>query len=116
VPGDRWADWERTFTPAQVRALKGAVPPGLAPGQRGLFLGPSGPYPVERLRLEAGRRFGWTAWPSDACTGTVDDRGFLHLAGHGLGHNTGLCLATALHLARQGARAEEILARAFPDE
>jgi hypothetical protein len=115
VPGDRWADWTRTLEPAQVRALKAAVPPGLAPGQRGLFLGPSGPYPVESLRLEAGRRFGWTAWPSNACTATPDARGGLRLAGHGLGHNVGLCLATALHLARQGCDAETILAGAFQD-
>jgi peptidoglycan hydrolase-like amidase len=39
----------------------------------------------------------------------------LRLAGHGLGHNVGLCLATALHLARQGQDAEAILAGAFPD-
>lgn len=115
VPGDKWADWRRTLAPAQVRALKAAVPPGLAPGQRGLALGPSGPYPVERLRLEAGRRFGWTAWPSNACSATVDARGALHLTGHGLGHNSGLCLTTAIHLARQGMTAEAILAQAFPE-
>jgi hypothetical protein len=114
VPGDRWADWQRTLSAAQVRALKASVRPGLAPGQVGMRLGASGPYAVERLRLEAGRRFGWTAWPSNACTGKVDADGVLHLAGHGLGHNTGLCLATAVYRARQGASAEDILARAFP--
>jgi hypothetical protein len=115
VPGDRWADWERTLSAAQVAALKAAVPPGLAPGQAGLRLGASGPYPVERLRLEAGRRFGWTIWPSNACTGTVDAGGVLHLSGHGLGHNTGLCLATARYRALAGASAEAILAQAFPE-
>ena len=114
VPGDRWADWERTLSAAQVAALKAAVPPGLAPGQAGLRLGASGPYPVERLRLEAGRRFGWTIWPSNACSGTVDAAGALHLSGHGLGHNTGLCLATARCRALAGASAEVILAQAFP--
>jgi hypothetical protein len=114
VPGDRWADWTRSLSPAQVRALKAALPSGLAPGQRGLCLGPSGPYPVESLRLEAGRRFGWTAWPSNACTASLDPQGSLRLAGHGLGHNAGLCLATAVHLARQGQAAEAILAQAFP--
>jgi hypothetical protein len=115
VPGDRWADWTRTLTPAQVRILKAVVRPGLAPGQRGLDLGPSGPYPVESLRLEAGRRFGWTAWPSNACTASPDARGGLRLAGHGLGHNAGLCLAAAVHQARQGLDAEAILAGAFPE-
>jgi len=114
VPGDPWADWERTLSAAQVAALKAVVPPGLAPGQAGLRLGASGPYPVERLRLEAGRRFGWTIWPSNACTGTVDAAGVLHLSGHGLGHNTGLCLATARRQALAGTRAETILAQAFP--
>jgi hypothetical protein len=114
VPGDRWADWERTLSAAQVAALKAAVPPGLAPGQAGLRLGASGPYPVERLRLEAGRRFGWAIWPSNACSGTVDAAGCLHLSGHGLGHNTGLCLATARFQALAGASAEAILAQAFP--
>ena len=114
VPGDPWADWERTFSAAQVRELKAAVRPGLAEGQLGLRLGPSGPYAVERLRLEAGRRFCWSAWPSNACAGELDGRGALHLTGHGLGHNTGLCLATAVFRARQGASAEQILAEAFP--
>jgi hypothetical protein len=114
VPGDRWADWKRSFSAAQVRALKAAVPPGVAPGQLGLRLGASGPYAVERLRLEAGRLFGWTAWPSDACSGRVDARGILHLAGHGWGHNAGLCLATAVYRARRGVRAEALLAQAFP--
>jgi hypothetical protein len=114
VPGDRWADWERSFSPRQVRELKAAVPPGVAPGQLGLRLGPSGPYAIERLRLEAGRRYGWTAWPSDACSGRVDARGVLRLTGHGWGHNVGLCLATAIHRARQGATAEALLAQAFP--
>jgi hypothetical protein len=113
VPGDRWASWTRRFTPAQVRSLKAHVRPGLRPGQRGLMLGPSGPYAVEDLRLEAGRRFGWTAWPSNACEAVSLPDGSLELAGHGWGHNAGLCLATAVFLAGQGATAEAILADAF---
>ena len=67
VPGDPWATWTRQLTAAQVHVLKGAVKPGLHPGQRGLRLGRSGPYAVEALRLAAGRHFGWTTWPSNAC-------------------------------------------------
>jgi hypothetical protein len=77
------------------------------------MLGPSGPYAVEDLRLEAGRRFGWTAWPSNACEAVSLPDGSLELAGHGWGHNAGLCLATAVFLAGQGATAEAILADAF---
>ncbi len=113
IPGDRWAAWERTLSPDQVAHLKRAVRPGLRPGQRGLRLGPSGPYPVEALRLAAGRAFGWTIWPSNACTAEPQPDGSLRLTGHGWGHNTGLCLATALHRARQGQPAEAILAEAF---
>ncbi len=113
IPGDRWAAWERTLSPDQVAHLKRAVRPGLRPGQRGLRLGPSGPYPVEALRLAAGRAFGWTTWPSNACTAEPQPDGSLRLTGHGWGHNTGLCLATALHRARQGQPAEAILAEAF---
>jgi hypothetical protein len=113
VPGDRWLEWERILTAAQVRLLKGSVRPGLRPGQKGLMLGKSGPYPVEELRLAAGRAFGWTAWPSNACEGELDAEGRLHLRGHGWGHNVGLCLATASLQARQGQKAEAILADAF---
>lgn len=116
VPGDPWATWSRTLTAAQVRALKGAVKPGLRPGQRGMFLGASGPYAIENLRVEAGRRFGWTAWPSNACTAELLHDGSLSLRGQGWGHNVGLCLATAIHRARLGERAEQILAEAFPAE
>lgn len=116
VPGDPWATWTRVLTAAQVRTLKGAVRPGLKPGQRGLRLGSSGPYAVEDLRLEAGRRFGWTTWPSNACTAELLPDGGLSLQGHGWGHNAGLCLATAIHQARRGDRAERILAEAFPEE
>lgn len=113
VPGDPWATWTRMLTAAQVRRLKASVPPGLRPGQRGIRIGPSGPYAVEAMRLEAGRQFGWTAWPSNACTGELRPDGSLALQGHGWGHNVGLCLATAIYRARAGARAEEILQEAF---
>jgi hypothetical protein len=113
VPGDRWATWERRLAPAQVRALKGALRPGLREGQRGMFLGRSGPFPVEDLRLEAGRRWGWNLWPSNACEGVLMPDGSLRLRGRGWGHNTGLCLATALHRGKEGWKAEAILAEAF---
>lgn len=113
VPGDPWAAWTRTLTAAQVRLLKREVPPGLRPGQAGMRLGPSGPYPVEDLRLAAGRAFGWTAWPSNACEGEILPDGSLRLAGHGLGHNVGLCLAAARDQAGRGMKAEEILRSAF---
>jgi len=114
VPGDRWAAWERTLSAAQVAALKRDVKPGLKAGQLGLRLGDSGPYAVEDLRLAAGRRFGWTAWPSNACEGDVQPDGSLRLHGRGWGHNAGLCLTTARFRAGEGATAEQILAEAFP--
>jgi len=113
VPGDPWATWTRVLTAAQVRRLKASVPPGLRPGQRGLRLGVAGPYAVESLRLEAGRQFGWTTWPSNACEVEVQPDGSLTLQGHGWGHNVGLCLATARYRAGAGVRAEEILQEAF---
>jgi len=112
--GDRWLTWERSLRAPQVAALKRDVAPGLKPGQRGLTLGNSGPYAVEKLRLAAGRRFGWTTWPSNACEGEVSADGSLHLKGHGWGHNVGLCLATAHFRAAEGATAEQILTEAFP--
>jgi hypothetical protein len=114
VPGDRWLAWERTLSAAQVAALKRDVRPGLKPGQRGLQIGDSGPYAVEDLRLAAGRRFGWTVWPSNACEGRLLADGAFHLTGHGWGHNAGLCLATARFRAANGVDAEQILAEAFP--
>lgn len=114
VPGDRWSHWERVLSASQVAALKREVRPGLAPGQLGLRLGDSGPYAVEALRLAAGRRFGWTTWPSNACEGEVLADGSLRLRGRGWGHNVGLCLATARFRANEGATAEQILAEAFP--
>jgi hypothetical protein len=113
VPGDPWSAWTRTFTTQEVQYLKRAVPPGLKPGQRGLRLGSSGPYPVENLRLAAGRAFGWTRWPSNACQGEIRADGSLGLTGHGWGHNVGLCLATARYRARQGVKAGKILQEAF---
>ncbi|HJV48326.1 MAG TPA: hypothetical protein VJ549_03530 [Geothrix sp.] len=114
VPGDRWSTWERTLSAAQVAALKRHLKPGLRPGQLGLRLGDSGPYAVEDLRLAAGRQFGWTTWPSNACEGVLQRDGSLQLRGRGWGHNVGLCLATARFRAGQGAPAEQILAEAFP--
>lgn len=114
VAGDPWARWERTLGGAQVAALKRDVRPGLAPGQAGMRLGDSGPYAVEALRLAAGRRFGWTAWPSNACEGELQADGSLRLRGRGWGHNVGLCLTTARFRAAEGATAEQILAEAFP--
>lgn len=114
VPEDRWSSWEASLSAAQVAALKRDAKPGLKPGQRGLKLGDSGPYAVERLRLAAGRRFGWTAWPSNACEGEVQADGSLRLRGRGWGHNVGLCLATARFRAAHGATAEQILTEAFP--
>jgi hypothetical protein len=114
VPEDRWQTWDRTFSAAQVAALKRDLKPGLKPGQRGLTLGDSGPYAVEHLRLAAGRRFGWTSWPSNACEGVSQPDGSLYLKGRGWGHNVGLCLATAGFRAAEGATAEQILAEAFP--
>jgi len=114
VPGDRWQRWERSLSAAQVARLKQAVAPGLRQGQSGLRLGNSGPYAVEELRLAAGRAFGWTAWPSNACEAELQPDGSLLLRGRGWGHNAGLCLATASYRAGQGASAEQILAEAFP--
>lgn len=114
VAEDRWLTWERTLSAAQVAALKRAVRPGLKPGQRGLKLGESGPYAMEDLRLAAGRRFGWTTWPSNACEGESQADGSLRLVGRGWGHNVGLCLATARFRAATGASAEQILTEAFP--
>jgi len=114
VPGDRWASWERVLTPEQVHRLKTDVRPGLAPGQLGLRIGASGPYPVEDLRLAAGRAFGWTTWPSNACQAELQADGSLKVRGQGWGHNVGLCLAWAAEQAKQGRKAEEILTLAFP--
>lgn len=114
VPGDRWLRWERTLSAPQVAALKREVRPGLKAGQAGMKLGESGPYAVEALRLAAGRRFGWTAWPGNACEGELLPDGSLRLRGRGWGHNAGLCLATARFRAKGGAMAEQILAEAFP--
>jgi stage II sporulation protein D len=114
VPGDRWLAWERTLSAEQVGVLKRDVRPGLKAGQRGLRLGDSGPYAVEDLRLAAGRRFGWTTWPSNACEAEPQPDGSLRLHGRGWGHNVGLCLAAARFRASQGASAEQILAEAFP--
>lgn len=113
VPGDRWATWRRTLTADQVARLKTLVRPGLRPGQRGLMLGPSGPYAVESLRLAAGRTWGWTLWPSNAVEAALQPGGGLVLEGWGWGHNAGLDLALARHQAAQGMAAEEILRRAF---
>lgn len=113
VPGDRWARWARQLTPAQVEHLKRSVPPGLKPGQRGLHLGASGPYPAENLRLAAGRAFGWTLWPSNVCEGESLPDGGIRLKGRGWGHNAGLCLVTAIARAKAGWKAEAILAEAF---
>lgn len=114
VPDDRWLVWERTLSAAQVAALKRDVRPGVKRGQRSIKLADSGPYAVEALRLAAGRRFGWTTWPSNACTAEPRPDGSLRLHGRGWGHNVGLCLATARFRAAQGATAEQILAEAFP--
>jgi hypothetical protein len=113
VPGDRWAEWSRRLTPEQVQHLKSSIKPGIKAGQSGMRLGPSGPYAIEVLRLEAGRAFGWTLWPSNACEGTSTPEGGLELHGHGWGHNVGLCLATAAFRAKQGWSAEAILEEAF---
>lgn len=113
VPGDRWARWTRRFSPAQVRILKSTVAPGLKPGQIGLMLGASGPFPVESLRLAAGRAFGWTAWPSNACAAETAKDGGLEVTGHGWGHNVGLDLGEAAWRARRGESAEVILRAAF---
>ena len=114
MPGDRWSTWERILSATQVAALKQDLKPGLKVGQLGLKLGDSGPYAMEDLRLAAGRRFGWTTWPSNACEGNVLPDGTLQLKGRGWGHNVGLCLATARFRAVNGATAEQILAEAFP--
>ncbi len=113
VPGDRWAAWTRHFRPEQVQVLKRSVRPGLRIRQRGLMLGPSGPYAVEALRLAAGRAFGWTAWPSNACEAELTQDGSLDLKGHGWGHNVGLDLTEATWRARRGDHAEAILQVAF---
>lgn len=116
VEEDRWVRWTRTFTPAQVARLKVMVRPGARRGQLTLHLGPSGPYPVESLRLAAGRTWGWTIWPSNAVTATPLPDGSLRLDGQGWGHNAGLDLALAAHQAAQGLKAEGILRRAFGAE
>ncbi|WP_243293861.1 hypothetical protein [Geothrix mesophila] len=114
VPEDRWLAWERTLDATQVAALKRDVVLGLRPGQLGVKLGASGPFAVEALRLAAGRRYGWTAWPSNACEAETLPDGSLRLKGRGWGHNVGLCLSTARFRAAHGATAEQILAEAFP--
>ncbi|WP_243383148.1 hypothetical protein [Geothrix alkalitolerans] len=114
VPGDRWVAWERTLDATQVAVLKRDVAVGLRPGQLGMMLGASGPYAVEALRLAAGRRYGWTAWPSNVCEAEMLTDGSLRLKGRGWGHNAGLCLSTARFRAAHGATAEQILAEAFP--
>lgn len=113
VRGDRWAVWTRTLTAARVARLKALVQPGLRQGQKGLMLGPSGPYAVESLRLAAGRAWGWTIWPSNAVEAELQADGSLRVHGWGWGHNVGLDLALARHQAAQGMMAEEILRRAF---
>jgi hypothetical protein len=113
VPLDPWASWTRTLSPAQVGLLKRKVRPQVLPDQAGLRLGLSGPYPVEELRLAAGRAFGWRAWPSDACRAEALPDGSLRLEGHGWGHNVGLCLASAQWQAARGMKAEAILRAAF---
>lgn len=115
VPGDRWASWARHLSPAQVRILKGSVAPGVKPGQQGLMLGPSGPFAVEALRIAAGRAFGWSTWPSNACTAETLKDGGLELHGHGWGHNVGLDLSEAAWRANRGEQAETILQAAFSD-
>jgi hypothetical protein len=114
VPGDRWHTWERRLSAAEVAALKRDLKPGLKLGQRGLRLGDSGPYAIEDLRLAAGRRFGWTTWPSNACDAEMQPDGSLRLMGRGWGHNVGLCLATAVFRAQNACSAEQILVEAFP--
>jgi len=116
VAGDRWGHWERRLSPEHVQRLKREVRPGLAPGQRGLRIGVSGPYAVEDLRLAAGRAFGWSTWPSNACEVELQADGSLKITGRGWGHNVGLCLAWAAEQARRGLSAEAILAQAFPKE
>ena len=98
----------------QVAALRQAVQAGLRPGQHGVSVPGAGPWPVEALRLAAGRRFGWTAWPSNACEVTEAPDGSWNVVGWGWGHNAGLCLAAAQQRAREGASAEAILGEAFP--
>ncbi len=116
VPGDRWSRWERTFSPAQLARLKAEVSPGLRTGQKGLLIGRSGPYAIEALRIAAGRAFGWTSWPSNACEAEVRSDGALHVQGRGWGHNAGLCLTRALDLGKAGASAEVMLREAFGAE
>lgn len=113
VPGDRWGQWIRTFTPQQVARLKKAVRPGLRVGQKGLRLGASGPYAIESLRLAAGRLWGWTVWPSNAVVCVMKPDGSIALQGKGWGHNVGLDLALARAQAQAGMKAEEILRKAF---
>jgi hypothetical protein len=113
VPGDRWADWERSLDARQVQTLKRLLRVGLRPGQKGIRLGASGPYPVEDLRLNAGRAFGWPCWPSNACEVTPLEDGGIRIQGHGWGHNAGLCLAAAAMRAQEGWKAEAILEEAF---
>ncbi len=115
VPGDRWASWTRHLSAAQVGILKGSVVPGVKSGQRGMMLGASGPFAVEALRIASGRAFGWTSWPSNACTVEPLKDGGLELRGHGWGHNVGLDLSEAAWRARRGERAETILQSAFGD-
>ncbi len=115
VPGDRWANWTRHLSAAQVRNLKESVAPGVKSGQKGMMLGISGPFAVESLRLAAGRAFGWTVWPSNACTAETLKDGALELSGHGWGHNVGLDLSEATWRASRGEQAEAILHAAFGD-
>ena len=67
---------------------------------------------LEGARLEAARRLGWSAVPSNAYTLRIEGDMAI-LAGEGEGHGVGLCQFGAAELARQGWDAGRILRMYF---
>lgn len=69
--------------------------------------------PSEKLRLELGRRFGWSALPSNTYR-TVVDGEHVKFEGVGHGHGVGVCQRGAEDLARRGYDFRAILLKYLP--
>ena len=65
------------------------------------------------LRIEIGRRLGWSALPSNNYSIEKTDGGYV-LRGAGRGHGVGLCQEGGLGMARSGADSRAILEHYFP--
>lgn len=70
--------------------------------------------PSERLRIELGRRFGWSALPSNSYRTTRDDD-YVRFDGVGEGHGVGVCQRGVDDLARRGYDFRAILLKYLPD-